>query len=58
MSVTWRCREEGERWTDGRMRVEERQSGKVNVYLFICQKETMLPICAAVCVLYVCSLKW
>lgn len=44
-------------WRNRRMRVEERQSGKVNIYLFICRKETMLPICAAVCALCVCSLK-
>lgn len=42
---------------DGGMRVEERQSGKVNIYLFICRKETMQPICAAVSALCVCSLK-
>lgn len=33
-----------------RMRLEERQSGMVNIYLFMCGKETMPAICAALCV--------
>ncbi len=52
-SVARRCREEGDGWRDGRMKVAERQSGKVNIYSFICWKETMLPICATVCELRV-----
>lgn len=50
MSEAWRCREEGDGLRDGRMRVEERQSGKVNIYLFVSRKDTML-LCCSECAL-------